>query len=101
MARFAPDGTLDPTFGSGGFTTTDQPGSWLPAFLARPPARRSHSRRGDGEVPSPLDFGLVRWNSDGTLDATFGSAGAASVDLGNVGDMAVQSDGRIVIAGDR
>jgi len=49
------------------------------------------------------DFALVRLNIDGTLDATFGAAGRATLDMGNGNDFASdlvrQPDGKLVIAG--
>jgi uncharacterized delta-60 repeat protein len=100
VARYAPDGSLDASFGAGGFATTDQLGPWL-NFASL--ALQSDGRivvAATVRIPFPLHFGVVRWNSDGTLDTTFGSGGATSVDLDSVGGMAVQADGRIVVAGD-
>jgi len=51
------------------------------------------------------DFGLVRYNTDGTLDGTFGSGGIIRTDfvLGSVdwiqGGIQIQGDGRIVAGG--
>jgi uncharacterized delta-60 repeat protein len=49
------------------------------------------------------DFALLRLNADGTLDTAFGSNGKAVADFGTSGDeghaLAVQSDGKIVLAG--
>ncbi len=51
------------------------------------------------------DFAIVRYNSDGTLDDDFGSAGKVTTDIGGDADVAqsvaVQSDGKIVVAGHR
>jgi uncharacterized delta-60 repeat protein len=48
-------------------------------------------------------FALARYDSDGTLDATFGSGGIVTTDLTSGDDiaygMAIQSDGKIVAAG--
>ncbi len=50
---------------------------------------------------SRYDLAIVRYNLDGTLDATFGSSGTAlfSIDSGNLtpSDIALDSSGRIVI----
>ena len=35
---------------------------------------------------STRDFALVRYNTDGTLDASFGSGGKAVTDLGSTSD---------------
>ena len=51
-----------------------------------------------------LDFLLARFESDGTLDGTFGSAGVVLADFNGEDDVirsiAVQSDGKIVAAGE-
>ena len=49
------------------------------------------------------DFGLIRLNSDGSLDLTFGEDGVRNTDIGNNTDvgysLALQADGKIVVAG--
>jgi len=49
------------------------------------------------------DFALVRYNTNGTLDTTFGSGGIVTTPVGTGHDAAnalgIQSDGRIVAAG--
>lgn len=50
------------------------------------------------------DFGLARFNADGTLDDSFGKDGAVLSDLCNFWDdrpesVAIQSDGKILVAG--
>ena len=51
------------------------------------------------------DFALVRYNTDGTLDTTFGSDGKVTTAIGSGLDsarsVAIQSDGKIVAAGSR
>jgi uncharacterized delta-60 repeat protein len=55
---------------------------------------------GDG---SEWDFGLVRYNPDGSLDASFGTGGKLITDFGGRGDygysVIVQTDGKLVTAG--
>ena len=55
-------------------------------------------------VSGDFDFALTRYNSNGTLDTTFGTGGkkttafgAPSVAQGNA--VAIQQDGKIVVAG--
>jgi uncharacterized delta-60 repeat protein len=52
-----------------------------------------------------LDFAVVRYNLDGTLDTTFGSNGRVTTDLGSVDESgwsaALQDDGKIVVVGRR
>lgn len=50
-----------------------------------------------------LDFALVRYNADGSLDNTFGDSGKVFTSIGTVNDyatcMLMQPDGKIVLAG--
>ena len=50
-----------------------------------------------------IDVGLIRLDEDGTLDETFGTDGTLAFDIGaanNAGNaMAIQNDGRIIVAG--
>src|SRR5262250_97566 len=50
-----------------------------------------------------FDFALARYNSNGTLDASFGTGGKVTTDFAGPNDqadsVAVQPDGRIVVAG--
>ncbi|MFZ4619541.1 MAG: InlB B-repeat-containing protein [Bacteroidota bacterium] len=58
-----------------------------------------------GTVGTPnSDFLVVRYNKNGTLDQTFGTGGKVTTDIGSGTDdqarsVAVQSDGRILVAG--
>jgi uncharacterized delta-60 repeat protein len=49
------------------------------------------------------DFALARYNTDGSLDASFGTGGKVVTPIGTAGDnahaLAIQSDGKIVAAG--
>jgi uncharacterized delta-60 repeat protein len=57
-------------------------------------------RSGAGTTP---DFALVRYTSDGNLDASFGGDGKVTTDFGGQLDIAyactLQPDGRIVVVG--
>src|SRR5262245_5989332 len=67
-------GALDPTFGTGGKVTTDFGGN---------SAARTVTVQADGHILTAgvafvngiTDFALARYNSDGTLDASFGTNG--------------------------
>jgi uncharacterized delta-60 repeat protein len=90
-------GALDPTFGTGGSVHT----SFNPGGLSR-----SAQVMADGSilvVGGPVDFGLVKFTAEGKLDTTFGTGGQVATDFfGNFDsarDLAVQSDGKIVVAG--
>src|SRR6266566_313079 len=97
IARYSANGTLDPTFGSGGLVTTDFGGSDQANGIALQP---------DGKivVVGPLQgkIGVARYNTDGSLDSTFGSGGKvmtdASPSFDGAFDVAVWS-GKIVVGG--
>src|SRR5262245_17690173 len=59
--------------------------------------------RGRSSLGTSNDFCVLRFNDDGTLDTTFGTGGRVLTDFGSSTDsanaMVVQSDGKIVVAG--
>lgn len=92
-----------PTFDLGdGRVTTD--------FFGEDDAGRSVVIQSDGKIVVggycynglDLEFALVRYNADGTLDASFGVDGKLSTAVGAYGvgqSVTVQSDGKILLAG--
>lgn len=54
-------------------------------------------------INGDTDFALVRYNTGGGLDTSFGAGGKVTLDFNNYGegiqDLAIQSDGKIVAAG--
>jgi uncharacterized delta-60 repeat protein len=105
VARFNTDGTLDTTFGARGKVRTDFPG--LAAVAS------SVVIQPDGKIvvaggAFPLftfagDFKVVRYNSNGSLDTSFGSGGIVTTFFPGDGSyafaVALQSDGKIIAAG--
>jgi uncharacterized delta-60 repeat protein len=104
LARYNPDGTLDPGFGVGGTVTTD--------IASNINEARALVRQADGKLVAAgfavgltgtFDFALARYNPDGTLDAGFGTGGAVTTDIAGGDDfahaLAVQADGKLVAAG--
>ena len=105
IVRFTSDGTLDSTFGNGGFLGgtlgSDGIGSVVEAI----------SVLADGRIVAAVDltpfaatnneFSLERFNLDGTLDNSFGNAGVVNspATKAYLGALAVESDGDIVVAG--
>jgi uncharacterized delta-60 repeat protein len=105
VARFSSDGVLDTTFGTGGFahahfTTTSNDDANALAVQA------------DGKIvlvgqrfaSNNSDYGVMRFNTDGTLDTTFGTGGrvnfgrtATSFDVGQA--VTIQADGKLIVAG--
>src|SRR5204862_4371615 len=91
LARYNINGSLDPTFGSGGTVTTHFP---------TVESVRALAIQGDGNIIATGILGnLARYTSDGSLDATFGAGGKVKADI-DVFSVAIQSNGKIVIAGD-
>lgn len=110
LARYNPDGSLDPTFGSGGKVATVFSGRDVANALAlqRDGKFIVAGHTGILAVPGdPLtvvgsDFAVARYNPDGSLDQTFGTGGKVTTDFGNVdfaNALALQPDGRILVAG--
>lgn len=105
LVRYLSNGTLDTAFGNGGKVVTDlADGS---DDSAQSVALQSDGRivvAGSSNNGGNYDFAVVRYNADGTLDSTFGYAGKILTPIGASDDfawsVAVQNDGKIVIAGD-
>ena len=99
LARYHPNGTLDTTFGGDGRVTTAFERDAAAADLALQPDGKIVLA---GGVGFPPDIALARYLPNGTLDTTFGGDGRV---ISNVGDaafasaVALQSDGKIVVAG--
>jgi uncharacterized delta-60 repeat protein len=102
LMKFRTDGSLDASFGNNGvaihnlgsgdviYDMTLQNGKFLCAGTS-------------GSGFDDLDFTMVRFNPNGTLDADFGDNGALLTDIAGGFDeangLAIQQDGRIVLAG--
>jgi uncharacterized delta-60 repeat protein len=102
LARYRPDGSLDPSFGSGGKVVSIQ-GDRGATALARQPDGKLLAL-GEVYFDSRHQFGLVRFNANGSLDRNFGSDGIAHAIVGSGSwsypyAMALQRDGKIVAAG--
>src|SRR5262245_37078781 len=101
VLRAAP-GDLDPDFGSGGIVTTVIGGSSTANALVMQPDGKIVAA-GTSYSQPPSDFTLVRYESDGTVDRTFGTGGVATTDFDDNEDvalaLALQPDGKLVAAG--
>lgn len=100
LARFAPTGDPDPGFDEDGIVVTGLGGDENIADVAIGPNGKivAVGTRDDGD----LDFVAARYTSGGDLDPSFDDDGKVSVGFGNdevARSVALQSDGRIVIAG--
>jgi uncharacterized delta-60 repeat protein len=104
LARYNSNGTLDTSFSGYGKVTTD--------FSGGTDGGEAVALQSDGKIVvagfgyqagTDFDFALARYDSDGTLDTSFGSDGKVTTDFSGRRDearaMALQSDGKIVVAG--
>jgi uncharacterized delta-60 repeat protein len=101
LARFTLAGTLDPSFGTGGRVVTQFPGVDVfgEAGVLQPDGRIVAVGYTFG---SPMAIAAARYNPNGSLDATFGTAGLLVLPLAQaftVSDVALQPDGKLVIGG--
>ncbi len=105
LVRYNANGSLDTTFGSSGIVLTgfgsldDQSRS----LLIQPDGRivaAGYARSGPG---SRYEVALTRYNTDGSLDTSFGNGGrrTATFHSGDslAFDVAMQSDGKLLVAG--
>lgn len=99
------DGTLDPTFGTAGKTTTSFGLNDAKAHAIAIQADGKIVVAGETYTNSTVveDFALARYNADGTPDMTFGTNGLVVTDMQQNSDVAnavlVQTDGKILVAG--
>ncbi|MEO6028568.1 MAG: hypothetical protein ABIR79_17005 [Candidatus Binatia bacterium] len=98
LARYTSSGVPDPTWGSGGFVNTNFFGQHdTLGGIARQPV--------DGKIVAvgtvqSVGLGVVRYNTDGSLDTSFGTGGKyTSGLLSDVRRVALQSDGKILAVG--
>ena len=103
LARYNPDGTLDRSFG-GGIVLTDIRGHETISAVVVQDDGKIVAAGGTARprtVPSE-DLALARYNPDGSLDTSFGGGGTVFTDFGGIevaADIALQADGKIVVAG--
>ncbi|MFO0584090.1 MAG: hypothetical protein U0229_17595 [Anaeromyxobacter sp.] len=105
VVRYERDGALDAGFGQGGKAVVEAGNgdSKALAIALQPDGKIVLAGHADGGA-SGTDFLVVRLLADGKPDPAFGTQGRALVALGNGVDkaraVAVQPDGKIVVAGD-
>lgn len=105
LARYNSDGSLDTTFDGDGRVTTDflSPKSDFLSDIVLDSITGKTIAVGSTGGAGGSDFALARYNSDGTLDTTFGQGGQVTTDLFGRVDKAravvLDNAGRIVVAG--
>ena len=99
MARININGTLDATFGTNGKVQVS---------LANYSIGRALAMQTDGKIVAAVfvegDFGVLRFNNNGSLDNSFDGDGKVIIDYGlnsfdEVYGIAIQPDGKILISG--
>ncbi len=102
LVRYNLDGSLDATFDGDGIVTTD-------LGYNQNSTAYSIAIQNDGKIliggTSDENFGLVRYNSNGSLDSTFSGDGIVTTSINNNNthhafSIAIQNDGKILVAGD-
>jgi uncharacterized delta-60 repeat protein len=103
IARFNSDGTLDTSFGSNGIV--------MQPIGSNNDSGQSLVIQSDGKIllggycdgGSDYDFCIARFNSNGTLDTSFGTKGKIIQPIGSDSDfgdsLAIQPDGKILLGG--
>lgn len=102
---YSQSGSLDSSFGTGGKVITSINSGADKAYAV--------ALQTDGKIivagmttnaSTGKDFACLRYNSDGTLDSTFGTSGIVTNDVQTGSDdvvysIAIQADGKIILAG--
>jgi uncharacterized delta-60 repeat protein len=106
VARYNPDGSLDPSFGAGGRVVTDlgSPDDTANDVAIGPGGKILVAGSTRVESTRDRDFALVCYNPDGSLDQSFGTGGVVTTDINGsieyAHDILVKPDGKILVAGD-
>jgi len=106
VLRLNRDGSLDPTFGTGGIVRTDAAGrqDFASSVMILRNGKIVVAGFASGDkLPGGFDILLARYDRNGALDSTFGTGGIALADIGGGFDLitsaALQADGRILVGG--
>jgi uncharacterized delta-60 repeat protein len=100
MARYTTSGQLDTSFGSGGLVNLQY---GTPSQVAvQSNGKILVTSSGFGKIvfgaPAAQTGSIARYNSNGTIDTTFGAAGMAA-SVASASALVLQGDGKILVAG--
>lgn len=106
VVRYNTNGSLDSTFGMGGMVVTPI-GAGAIFDVARTVAIQANGKivvGGRTQIGSNLNFAVVRYNRNGSLDNRWGNGGIVTTDLGGnseiINSIAIQTNGRILAGGE-
>jgi uncharacterized delta-60 repeat protein len=104
VARCHADGSLDTSFGTGGKAVTPMSAGADSLYAVAIQADGKILLVGGAAASGGIDdFALARYTTAGALDPTFGTGGRVTTPIGTSADsgrsVALQTDGRIVVAG--
>ena len=117
LVRYNSDGSLDTSFGTGGIVTNGAFGDYIEYYtggaVLQPDGKivvGAVAKLGKLDIEGPIegsrDFLAARYNSDGSLDTSFGSGGGTSANFtgaglsnGFVNSVVRQADGKILLVG--
>ena len=102
LARYNLDGSLDTTFGTGGIVLTgfiNSSGDQIFKIVIQPDGKII-TIGGTSDVNINFRFAIARYNSNGSLDTSFGNGGQVVTVNNFIGiDGALQADGKLVVLG--
>jgi len=104
LIRFNEDGSYDDSFGSNGVVTTQM---GINGFRIKSIEVQEDDKilvaGSYHDINPQFDIALVRYNSDGSLDNSFGNGGKVIIDIMNNidsgDDLSIQEDGKIIVVG--
>ncbi len=103
LARYLPDGSLDPSFGDGGRVTADLgPTDWLSDVAIDARGRIAVVGRSETLDGDAAEIVVARFRANGELDGSFAIDGVRKLDLGSyaaASALELERDGGIVLAG--
>ena len=101
LARYNANGTIDATYGSGGRVVTSDGGEKAVNDLVLQPDGKVIAI-GYGEFPSLLQIRLIRYESNGSIDMTYGTGGKVTATFtggSTPGRGVLQPDGKLLVVG--
>jgi uncharacterized delta-60 repeat protein len=105
LVRYNTNGALDSSFGSGGIVRTPigTNDDYAYALAIQSDGKLVVAGYAYNFTTSVNDFALARYNTDSSLDSSFGSGGTLTTPVGTgtavARAIAIQADGKIVVAG--